>query len=169
MDFLRTKDMETLMATRAGPDFNPILVLCREYLAQVKAFPAIGLSNFSKVVIQRMFQNLVLGTIYYARQMQILHGMEATALLDELQDTLLFFDRDNLANSRFLFPSQQVLEVTVRAGLERYVCQKTQNPPDILQPLLGHGLQPANLIHNDFRIREFENFRGGYLYAPFAS
>jgi hypothetical protein len=58
MDFLRTTDMEMLMTTRSGLGFNPNLALCRAYLAQAKALPAVCAS---KGVILR---NLVLGTIY---------------------------------------------------------------------------------------------------------
>ena len=36
-DFLRTKDMQHLLVTRAGLDFNPLLALCKMELLLVNA------------------------------------------------------------------------------------------------------------------------------------
>jgi hypothetical protein len=149
MDFLRTPDMETLMTTRSGPDFKPNLTLCRAYLAQAKALPAL---NPSKSTILR---NLVLGTIYYARQMEILDGMAATAILDDLHNILQLFYHEKYVHQRKIFPNHEfdnILQMAVRAGLELYVRQKILSYSDYLQlqPLLPRALQPAISIRKDF-------------------
>jgi hypothetical protein len=146
MDFLRTTDMETLMRSRSGPDFNPNLALCRAYLAQAKALPAVCESK------NTILRNLILGTIYYARQIEILNGMEATAILDELHNTLVLFAHENHIKREEVFSQDEfdsILGIAVRAGLQLYVRQKTKNYPEILQSLLLRGLQTSVSIYKD--------------------
>lgn len=146
MDFLRTTEMETLMTSRSGVGFSPNLALCRAYLAQAKTLPAVCETK------NAVLRNLVLGTIYYARQMELLDGVEATAILEELHNTLGLFYRENYIQWSEMFPMnefQNILEIAVRAGLRLYVRHKIEKYPATLQCVLSSGLQTTITIRQD--------------------
>jgi hypothetical protein len=155
LDFLRTKDMVALMTMRSGDGFNPNLSLCRAYLAQVKVLPVAYELKYS------ILRNLILGTIYYAQQLEILDGRGEIALLDELDHTLSQFIQHHNVLWSEIFPGEEfrtILEITVRSGLELYICLKAQACPELLRrsqkldnkpPLLYYGLQTSVSIRKD--------------------
>jgi hypothetical protein len=143
MDFLRTKDMETLMCTRSGSDFNPTFSLCQAYLAQVKALPTFDESPYYLAT----FRNLVLGTLYYARELEIDDKINAK-ILDELRDSVPLTNNHDKqrpwdgaawswnmicpggprSNPRPRNHLTSFLDVMVRCGLHLYVEFKVKGP-----------------------------------------
>jgi hypothetical protein len=145
LDFIRTNDMVTLMSTRSGPGFNPNLSLCRSYLAQMKAMPDECRSE------PLTLRNLVLGTIYYARELEILDGLTQAELLDELEYTMLCINLDPADPWNKMIPDGHCgsfLEISVRYGLQLYVGLKVNGCSAKLQetdgiPLLCHALRTS--------------------------
>jgi hypothetical protein len=91
MDFLHTNDMVLLMSTRAGPDFNPDLSLCRSYLAQIKACP--GTCQSKPEVLRHLFFT----TLRYAKDLEISRGSTELEILDELDRTITILLKRNAA------------------------------------------------------------------------
>lgn len=167
VDFLRTKDMESLISTRSGPDFNPNLSLCKSYLAQVKVLPTLCKSHHS------ILRNLVLGTLYYARELEILDNRVEAEILDELDYTVLITNgrwdmiSPRSSNCGESHPTPPVdfknfLEVSVRCGFRRYVDLAVKDSRTSLKdlatredgshetPLLDQALQRGISIRKEY-------------------
>jgi hypothetical protein len=145
--------MEILMSTRSGSDFNPNLSLCRAYLAQVKALPAVCESK------NDILRNLIFGVIYYERELEEHDGMVEAAVLDELDKTLSTLNQQKQIFWDDIFPGDNfnsILDIAVRTGLQLYVELKVRTCPETLQEstttmLMYHGLQESIHIRKDFR------------------
>jgi hypothetical protein len=84
--------------------------------------------------------------------MELLDGVEATAILEELHNTLGLFYRENYIQWSEMFPMnefQNILEIAVRAGLRLYVRHKIEKYPATLQCVLSSGLQTTITIRQD--------------------
>ncbi|KAN0092287.1 hypothetical protein V8E51_018134 [Hyaloscypha variabilis] len=171
VDFLRTKDMESLISTRSGPDFNPNLSLCKSYLAQVKLLPALCKSHHS------ILRNLVLGTLYYARELEILDNRVEAEILDELDKTVLATNgRWDMISPRserekshpvppFYF--KNFLEVSVRCGFHHYIDLAVKDSRTSLRelatredgshepPLLSQALQRGISIRKEYGFESY--------------
>jgi hypothetical protein len=151
MDFLQTNDMLILMSTRAGPDFNPHVSLCRSYLAQVKSLPAACQSE------PLILRNLVFGTLQYAQDLEISHASVEAEVLDELDRTITFINRNDANPWSGIIPGddcKSLLAIAVRAGLYIYVEGKVKECPAKLErssgtPLLCHALKRGISISKD--------------------
>jgi hypothetical protein len=103
IDFLNTNDMAILMSTRAGPDFNPNVSLCRSYLAQLKALP--GECRLQPAIL-RYF---VFASLQHAKDLEISRGSTEVELLDDLDRTVATILKRNAA-ANFWNGLGQVLE-----------------------------------------------------------
>jgi hypothetical protein len=91
--------------------------------------------------------------------MEILDGMEATAILDELDSTLSLFYREKHITWGEMFSRHEfdsILEIAVRAGLQLYIRQKIKKYPGLLQRLVPRGLQTAVSIRKESAFETIE-------------
>ena len=154
-DFLRTKDMQTMLAKRTDAAFNASVYLCRALLAEIKAAPTA--SNRSEC---EYIQNLVEDFAFYGRQAELETGAAQTAILDELDRVIQVIGIKHPCKSipkefhlltQSEVPDEPVdsfLGFSVQRGLDKYIAEKLDKKAILLsqwpldkRPLLDHALR----------------------------
>lgn len=79
-DFLATKDMQSMLASNLKPDFEPLVMLCKAYLAQLNAIDYDGIPRSQG---QRLARETFETMLFYARAIELRHGVTPLKLLDE--------------------------------------------------------------------------------------
>ena len=80
-DFLATKDMHSMLASNLKPDFEPLVLLCKAYLTQLKAVDYSQLSEGQEQPFFELLENMV----FYARAIELKLGVSPTKLIDEAE------------------------------------------------------------------------------------
>jgi hypothetical protein len=142
-DFLKTRDMQQVLAGRINSDFYASVSLCKSFLAQVKC----AMSRESNFLYERgPLWVLVVELLYYARQAEENTGKAQTRILDEL-DRVIGVHSGTGATVNVRVPQWQYsfMALTVRADLRLYVKEKSNKPLYLahqngVRPLLDHAL-----------------------------
>lgn len=80
-DFLATKDMQSMLDTNLRPDFEPLVLLCKAYLAQLNAIDYSQLTPRHGFLCNELLENMV----FYARAIELRFRSSPSKLLDEAE------------------------------------------------------------------------------------
>ncbi|KAF2795864.1 hypothetical protein K505DRAFT_373641 [Melanomma pulvis-pyrius CBS 109.77] len=148
-DFLNTKEIQNLVKSRIPNDFQPLAVVCRAILAQIKTLPV------EKKFYARHFKELVDDLIYYTQVSDSHSYRPELETLDELERTLCILDSmwqirgasASLNEDPTIKDLQKsFFEYMVRNGLCGYMSQKLAMSKRSLPPitkLLASALKPS--------------------------
>lgn len=126
-DFLATKDMQSMLASHLKSDFEPLVLLCKAYLAQLNAIDYSQLTPNQGQLGTELLEDMV----FYARAIELKLGVSPIKLLDEAEAHVtrqkkFFSGLHSKAGTRFGF-----LPFLVKRELHLYVNEVLKKRPQL--------------------------------------
>ncbi|KAF2179614.1 hypothetical protein K469DRAFT_640898 [Zopfia rhizophila CBS 207.26] len=130
-DFLRTSQMDILLSTRSGTEFNPTSSLCKAHWAMFKAAPK---DSIRKLFVETIPGEMVRRTLYYAREVEMQSGYSEIVILDDLAKNLSQQTSwgDLVSGPYWDDLPDDFLDLAVCLDLQLYVIEKTRKTREFL-------------------------------------
>ncbi|KAI3327824.1 hypothetical protein HD806DRAFT_335790 [Xylariaceae sp. AK1471] len=128
VDFLHTADVEEKLLRLAGDGFNPTNILLRACLGQARSLMHLHRLTY----IMAYLRQWILGTLYYAHEIEVSSGNAEVDALDELESIIKkAFSRWDFSHAmECIFNMPEIasfLELACRCDLASYVSHKVTN------------------------------------------
>ena len=143
-DFLATKDMQSMLKSNLKPDFEPLVLLCKAYLAQLKAIDYRQLTPNQEQLGTELLENM----LFYARAIELKLGVSPIKLLDEAEALVtsqkkFFSGFHSKAGTRLVF-----LPFLIKRELHLYVNEVLRKRPQ-LEPRDSSALLEVAVDHSE--------------------
>jgi len=145
MDFLRTGQMDALLTNRSGTQFNANSSLCRAYWAMFRAHPVAATDNIESI---REREDLLAGTIYYAKETERQSGKLESRVLNDIESSIARTTWSELAKGS---NCANFLDIAVRCDLKLYIKDQMRQLVDQDRRKLGSFRTQAVLLRQSLR------------------
>lgn len=159
VDFLDTPDAKESLLGLAGADFKPTKILFKANLGQARSL----MHLYRRTYIMPYLRQWILGSLYYAHEVEVSSGSAEVEGLDELEVVIMReFGRWSFSHAmQCIFDRPEItslLELACKCDLALYVLQKHPNCNPSKLDILASGWRNPLEVHQDsgFEIRQRE-------------